>query len=88
MMQKLLRNAWYRPLKLFDGNKKDEILDKIKQIPLCDSTAMRRTEILAEDLVLQLNKKLKSTNCISLAIDESTDVTDDFLTYSLCEILG
>ena len=62
---------------LFDGKKRDEILDKIKQIALSDSTAMRRTELLAEDLVLQLNERLKSTNCISLAIDESTDMTDN-----------
>ena len=62
---------------LFDGKKRDEILDKIKQIPFSDSTAMRRTKLLAEDLVLQLNERLKSTNCISLAIDESTDMTDN-----------
>ena len=63
--------------RLFYGKKKDEILDKIEQIPLSDSTAIRRTELLAEDLVLQLNKRLKSTNFISLAIDESTDTTDN-----------
>ena len=57
--------------------KRDEILDKIKQIPLSDSTVMRRTELQAENLVLQLNERLKSTNCISLAIDESTDITDN-----------
>ena len=57
--------------------KKDEILDKIKQIPLSDSTAARRTELQAENLVLQLNERLKITNCISLAIDESTDMTDN-----------
>ena len=62
---------------LFDGKKTDEILDKIKQIPLSDSTTMRRTELLAEDLVLQLNERLKNTNCISLAIDKSTDMTDN-----------
>ena len=38
---------------------------------------MRRTELLAEDLVLQLNERLKSTNCISLAIDKSTDINDN-----------
>ena len=61
---------------LFDGKKRDEILDKIKQIPLSDSTVMRRTKILAEDLVLQLNEKLKSTNLIPLAFDESADMTN------------
>ena len=37
---------------LFNRKKRDKILDKIKQIPLSDSTAMTRTELLAEDLVL------------------------------------
>ena len=63
---------------LFDGKKRDETLDKIKQIPLSDFTAMRRTDLLAKDLVLLLNERLKSTNCISLAIDESTDMTNNF----------
>ena len=45
---------------LFDGKQRDEIIDKVKQIPLSDSTAMRRTGLLAEDLVLQLNEGLKS----------------------------
>ena len=57
---------------MFDGKKRDQILDKIKPIPLSDPTAMRRTKLLAEDLVLQHNERLKSTNCTSLAIDEST----------------
>ena len=55
---------------------RDEIIDKVKQIPLSDSTAMR-TGLLAEDIVLQLNEGLKSAPCISLAIDESTDMTDN-----------
>ena len=56
---------------LFDGKQRDEIIDKVKQLPLSDSTAMRRTGLLAEDLALQLNEGLKSAPCISLAIDES-----------------
>lgn len=61
---------------LFDGRQKNEIKDKIKQIPLSDSTSMRRTELLANDLMLQLDLGLKEAPCISLAIDESTDSTD------------
>ena len=38
---------------------------------------MRRTELLAEDLLLQLGEGLKNTPCISLAIDETTDMTDN-----------
>jgi len=62
---------------LFDDKQKNEIKDKIKQIPLSDSTAMRRTELLADDLMSQLDEGLKKAPCISLAIDESTDSTDN-----------
>ena len=61
---------------LFDGKQRDEIINKIKQIQLSDSSAMRRTELLAKDLLLQLDEGLKNTSRISLAIDESTDMTD------------
>ena len=61
----------------FDGKKRDEMINRIKQISLSDSSAIRRTELLAEDLLLQLHKGLKNAPCISLAIEESTDVTDN-----------
>ena len=48
---------------LFDGKQRDEII-KIKQIHLPDSLTMRRTELLAEDLLLQLNEGLKNAPCI------------------------
>ena len=54
---------------LFDGKQRDEIITKIKQIPLSDSSAMRRTEQLVEDLLRQLVQGLKNAPCISLAID-------------------
>ena len=38
---------------------------------------MRRTKLLAEDLLWQLDQGLKNAPCISLAIDESTDMTDN-----------
>jgi hypothetical protein len=56
---------------LLEGKLKYEVREKIKQIPLSDSTAMRRTEILAEDLTIQ------NAPWISLAVDESTDNTDN-----------
>ena len=62
---------------LFDGKQRDDIITKIKQIPLSDSSAMRRTELMAEDLLWQLDQRLKNAPCISLAIDESTDMTDN-----------
>ena len=61
---------------LFEGKQKDDIKDKIKQIPLSDSTAMRRTAILAEDLTSQLDNAMQNASCISVAVDESTDATD------------
>lgn len=62
---------------LLEGKKKDELREKIKQIPLSDSTAMRRTEILAEDLISKLDEAIQNAPCISLAMDESTDNTDN-----------
>ena len=62
---------------VFDGKQRDEIINKISQIPLSDSSATRSTELLAEDLLLQLDEGLKNAPCISLAIDESTDMTDN-----------
>ena len=58
---------------LFDGKQRDVIINKIKQIPLSDSSAMRRTELLVEDLLLELDERLKHASCISLAINESTE---------------
>lgn len=62
---------------MFEGKQKEEIKAKIKQIPLSDSTASRRTEVLAGDLVKQLCDGIKNAECISLAVDESTDTTDN-----------
>ncbi|KAK0143836.1 Mannosyl-oligosaccharide 1,2-alpha-mannosidase IA [Merluccius polli] len=41
------------------------------------STATRKSEILADDVLAQLEAAIQSAPCISLAIDESTDVTDN-----------
>lgn len=62
---------------LFDDKQIVEIKNKIKQIPLSDSTCMRRTELLAEDLLSQLDERLEKAHCVSLVIDESTDCTDN-----------
>lgn len=59
------------------GTQKDDIIQKINQIPLSDSTAVRRTEILADDLLDQMKSAVKKAKCISLALDESTDNTDN-----------
>lgn len=62
---------------LFEGKQKEEIKCKIKQVPLSYSTASRRTEALAGDLVKQLCDGIKNAECISLAVDEPTDTTDN-----------
>jgi len=62
---------------MFEGKQKEEMTSKIKQIPLSDCTATRRTEILAGDLIKQLCDGIKNAQCISLAVDESTDTTDN-----------
>jgi hypothetical protein len=60
---------------LLEGKEKDEMKTKIQQIPLSDSTACRRTEMLADD-AKQLCDGIKNAECISLAVDESTDTND------------
>lgn len=62
---------------LFEGKQKDDMCEKIKQIPMSASTATRKSEILADDVLAQLDAAIQSAPCISLAIDESTDVTDN-----------
>ena len=61
---------------LLEGKEKDEMKTKIQQIPLSDSTACRRTEMLADDVAKQLCDGIKNAECISLAVDESTDTND------------
>ncbi|KAL1270810.1 hypothetical protein QQF64_029826 [Cirrhinus molitorella] len=41
------------------------------------TTTIRKSEILADDVLLQLEEAMQSAECISLAMDESTDVTDN-----------
>ena len=62
---------------LLEGKEKQEMSEKIKQIPLSNFTTTRRTELLAKDLVTQLTDDIKNAECISLAVDESTDSTDN-----------
>lgn len=62
---------------LLGGKQRDELCEKINQIPLSATTATRKSEILADDVLTQLDAAIQSTPCLSLAIDESTDVTDN-----------
>ena len=62
---------------MFEGKEREEMTAKIKQILLSDSTSTRRTELLADDLSKQLCGAMQNADCISLAVDESTDTTDN-----------
>ncbi|KAM3842708.1 zinc finger BED domain-containing protein 5-like, partial [Diretmus argenteus] len=61
---------------MFEGKEKQEMSEKLKQIPLSNCTSTRITEVLADDVVKQLTDDIKNAHCISLAVDESTDNTD------------
>lgn len=56
--------------KLLEGRQKDELCDKIQQIPLSASTATKRSEVLAQDVLSQLEEAICKTPCVGLAVDE------------------
>ena len=62
---------------LFDDKIKSEIKHRINKILLSDSTSMRKIELLAYDLMSQLDEGLQNAPGISLAIDKSIDNTDN-----------
>jgi hypothetical protein len=51
--------------------------EKIKQIPMSRTTTARKSKILTEDVLLQHNEAIQSDPCIALAVDESTDASDN-----------
>jgi len=53
-----------------------KLVDMVKQIPLSDSTATRRSDDLAENIFDQLINDIKLAQVFALACDESTDKTD------------
>ncbi|CDQ66370.1 unnamed protein product [Oncorhynchus mykiss] len=60
-----------------DGKQKDELCEKIKQIPMSCTTAARKSEILTEDVLTQLDEAIRSAPCRELAVDEPTDVNNN-----------
>uniref|UniRef100_A0A9J8DFF8 SPIN-DOC-like zinc-finger domain-containing protein n=1 Tax=Cyprinus carpio carpio TaxID=630221 RepID=A0A9J8DFF8_CYPCA len=62
---------------LFEGKQKDDVCVKIKQIPMSASSATKKTEILTDDVLAQLDEAIHKAPCIGLAVDESTDVSDN-----------
>ena len=60
-----------------EGKQKEELCLKIKQIPMSASSATKKSEILAEDVLAQLDEAIHEAPCVGLAVDESTDVSDN-----------
>lgn len=61
---------------LLEGKQKQELCDKIKQIPMSAKSATKKSEILTEDVLTQLDEAIQKAPCVGLAVDESTDVRD------------
>ena len=49
----------------------------MKQIPMAASSATKKTEILTQDVLAQLDEAIHQAPCVGLAVDESTDVCDN-----------
>ena len=59
-----------------DEKSRKSIIDLIKQIPISDTSNMRRVESLALDIFEILLDKLRKAEMMSLAVDESADNSD------------
>uniref|UniRef100_A0A3Q4GBG0 HAT C-terminal dimerisation domain-containing protein n=1 Tax=Neolamprologus brichardi TaxID=32507 RepID=A0A3Q4GBG0_NEOBR len=70
-----------------DEKIKVSVTSAIENVPLSDSSNIRRIEVLASDVFEMLLDDLKKTEVMSIAVDESTDRTDN---AQLCiyELLG
>ncbi len=62
---------------LLEGKQKQELCEKIKQIPMSASSATKKSEILAQDVLTQLDEAVHKASCVGLAVDESTDMCDN-----------
>uniref|UniRef100_A0A8C1LXS3 DUF4371 domain-containing protein n=1 Tax=Cyprinus carpio TaxID=7962 RepID=A0A8C1LXS3_CYPCA len=62
---------------LLEGKQKQEFCDKIKQIPMSASSATKKSEILTQDVLTQLDEAVHKASCVDLAVDESTDMCDN-----------
>lgn len=60
-----------------DEKIKVSVSSAIENVPLSDSSNIRRIEVLASDVFEMLLDDLKKTDVMSIAVDESTDRTDN-----------
>lgn len=70
---------------LYEG-KQEELCNKTKQMPLSASSATKKSEILTQDVLAQLNEAIHEAPCVGLAVDESTDVSDN-AQLLVCQVL-
>lgn len=61
---------------IVDQKMKDHVSSSIKKVPLSDTSALRRVDLLAKDVFDKLLENIQKTELMSIAIDESTDTTD------------
>lgn len=59
-----------------DRKVKEQVINSIRSIPLSDTTAGRRVDLLATDVFDTLLARLRNAEFLSLAVDESTDNQD------------
>ena len=64
-----------------DDKVKTSVTSAIKNVPLSDTSNIRRVQLLATDVFEMLLEDLKKADVMSIAVDESTDKTD---TAQLC----
>ncbi len=62
---------------LLEGKQKQELCDKIRQIPMSASSATKKSETLTQDVLTQLDEAMHKIPCVGLAVDESTDMCDN-----------
>ncbi|XP_039632273.1 SCAN domain-containing protein 3-like [Polypterus senegalus] len=62
---------------LLEGKQKQELCEKINQIPMSATSATKKSEILTEDVLIQLDEAMQKAPCVGLAVDESTDICDN-----------
>ena len=68
-----------------DEKTRISVMDSIKQVPISDTSNMRRVESLASDVFKTLLENVRKAKVMSLVMDESTD-NSDVAQLCLCAI--
>jgi len=63
-------------LENYDSQAKSDIMQKVRNLQLSHQTVSRRIQDLSTDLEEQLRNQLKTCQAFSIALDESTDISD------------